>query len=154
MAVTFAITGTEQLEARLRRMGKLDAVKDLVHDAARLGHERVQEYARPHPVDTGGLAQGITVQFRELEALVTPGRRVVGIAYTVEEGRRPGRRPPKAAIARWATRHGIGTPPWVLATRIAKEGTRGVHMFERAAKDVERYIAGHLEQAGVRLVER
>lgn len=145
------VQGVEELAARLERAGRFVPVQQLVEEAGRVAQERARTYARPHPVDKGTLAEGITLDVRSLEAVVAPVRRVAGIARTVEEGRRPGQRPPKATIGRWAQAHGIGTDPWVLATDIARRGTRGLHMFERAARDAEELLRRRLDDTAARI---
>jgi hypothetical protein len=131
---------------RLRR--KLDASKvpwrAVIEDAAKFAQAKAAEYAKPHPVDTGALGAKISFKLSAsptaLEAYVRPNRAVVGLARTVEEGRRPGKPPPAATIERWARRHGIRESGWKLAQEIRRRGTKGVKMFERAAKETEKKL--------------
>lgn len=153
MGAVIEVRGNEELARRLERAGRLEPVRDLVEQAAARARELAARYARPHPADTGALGRAVEVRIQGLEALVTPARRVAGIALTVEEGRQPGQRPPKAAITLWAGRHGIGVDPWVLASRIAREGTRGVRMFARAAEETEQWLRAQAGSVAAR-VER
>jgi len=78
------------------------------------------------PVDRGQLRRSLT---HEVKA---SGRDVVGTAGTnllyarfVEEGRRPGKMPPIAAIAGWASRHGIEPDAaFLIARSIGRRGTK------------------------------
>ena len=56
-------------------------------------------------------------------------------APAVERGRRPGRGfPPREAIERWAARKLGDASLWfVVARKIARQGTRGIFMFRNAA---------------------
>ena len=78
------------------------------------------------PVDRGQLRRSLN---HEVKA---SGRDVVGTAGTnlayarfVEEGRRPGKMPPVAAIAGWAARHGIEpSAAFLIARSIGRRGTK------------------------------
>jgi hypothetical protein len=63
----------------------------------------------------------------------------------VETGRRPGKMPPIAPLALWAERK-LGVSPeestevgFLIARKIARKGTSGAHMFERAWREGENY---------------
>lgn len=75
------------------------------------------------PQDTRRLLGSITSEIQ------TTNRSIIGrvgptvrYGYWAEYGRRPGKRPPIAAIAGWARRHGIS--PFVVARAIGRRGTR------------------------------
>lgn len=136
------VEGVESLVRKLERVPT--AVRPMLEEAAKFAHGKAKEYAKPHPVDKGTIADKVKFKIAPgavpLEAFVFPAKQVMGIALTLEEGRRPGKRPPAATIERWARRHGIAENGWVLAQRIAQRGTKGVKMFERAALDTEREL--------------
>lgn len=92
----------------------------------------------------GTLGKHIHLEFRDrdLTAVVQPTRRIAGIAHTIEEGRRPGRRPPYTPIKTWMIRAGIipegkGTSKRIQFMRetIKMRGTKGLH-FMRAGQEV------------------
>ncbi len=63
----------------------------------------------------------------------------------VEMGRRPGKMPPVAPLALWAERK-LGVAPddarnvaFLIARKIAKKGTAGAFMFQRAWREGENY---------------
>ena len=78
------------------------------------------------PVDRGQLRRSLTHE------VTASGRDIVGKAGTkleyarfVEEGRGPGKQPPVATIAGWASRHGIPeASAYLIARAIGRRGTR------------------------------
>lgn len=89
------------------------------------------------PVDLGHLRASVAYDIRgrgtQLRGEVYSNREY---APAVERGRRPGRAfPPRAPLERWAARK-LGDPRlwFVVARKIARQGTKGVHMFANTAK--------------------
>lgn len=136
----------------------LDAV---VSHAIRASGFLVQrEVLRRTPVDTGTLRGSIGVRFRGRGATQTA---IVGTAVhyaeAVEEGRKPGRMPPVAAIAPWVARNlrasyvqrrtgktrrrklrsGLETRSvaYLVARAIGRRGTKGARMFQEGVKAAE-----------------
>lgn len=135
------VLGLERLRRKLRDVP--EAIRPLMTEAGGFAHGKAREYAKPHPVDKGTLAEQMKFRLASgaipLEARIYPARSIAGIARTVEEGRRPGKPPPAATIARWAKRHGypVISAGFQLQREIRRRGTKGVKMFERAAKETE-----------------
>ena len=97
-----------------------------------------REVARRTPVSTG-LLRGSIFSAQQGQP-VRWHRGVVGTpnkyAPYVEAGRRPGRMPPVAVLARWAQlKLGDSRLGYVVARAIARRGTKGAHMFKNAARD-------------------
>ena len=113
----------------------------LIEGAGIAAHKTAQRAAKPHPSDKGTLGRAILFTLRNdgMVAWVKPARSLVGLMFTIEEGRRPGRRPPYGPIKRWMTSHGIiagvrGDSKQVRAMQedIKLRGTRGVHFMAQA----------------------
>lgn len=100
------------------------------------------------PVDTGRLRASVR------SGLVDRGQaRVftdVQYAPFVEMGTRP-HWPPVSALEGWAHRHGTG--PFLVAQAIARRGTRGAHMFQRAAEERGRDALEQVDRALVAALE-
>jgi hypothetical protein len=140
--IVVTVEGVEALQRKLH--GATEPIGGIVREAGQFARDKTAQYAKPHAADKGTLGQGITLKLSAgvvpLEAVIAPNRRIMGIAVTVEEGRRPGKAPPTKAIGRWAKAHGYLNPPmtaWLLAQKIKREGTKGVFMFRHGAKDTE-----------------
>ena len=88
------------------------------------------------PQDTRRLMGSITQDIRVMPTTII-GRVGPTVRYGLwaERGRAPGRRPPIAAIAGWARRHGVN--PFALASAIAKRGTRRYRGDPRSPPFVE-----------------
>ena len=139
--------GLEALRARLRDKHFLKPTRTFLHELGRVGQKTAQRAAKPHPADKGTLGRAILLDFAldGSSARVAPAPRYAGIAFTIEEGRRPGRRPPYGPIKRWMISHGIipegrGTSKRVQEIReeIKAHGTRGVHFMAQAEKAVDK----------------
>jgi len=156
--IVVTVEGLDQLTRKLR--GVTEPIGGIVREAGIFAREKTATYAKPHAADTGALGQKITLKLGAgvvpLEATIAPNRAVAGLAWKVEVGQGPGKAPPTKAIGRWGKRHGYLSrtiTPWILAQKIAREGTRGVHMFEHAAKDTEAKVKELIGNA-VRTIER
>ena len=144
------VRGLRRLSRKLEEVP--GATRDLMERAVKFAHEEARKGARPHSVDKGTLAEGLRFEIAPgpvpLQARVYPTRRIAGIALTVEEGRRPGRRPPVEAIGRWARRHGIATNPWRLAREIGQRGTKGIKFMARAVELTKRKLPELVREVG------
>jgi len=141
------VVGLDQLRLRLREGRLLAPTRSFLQELGRVGQKTAQRAARPHPADKGTLGRAILLDFAldGSSARVAPAPSVRGIAFTIEEGRRPGRRPPYGPIKRWMISHGIipegrGTSKQVQAVReeIKAQGTRGVHFMAQAREAVDK----------------
>ena len=139
------VSGVDVLRERLRNPRFLfQSTRHLIEGAGIAARKTAQRAAKPHPADKGTLGRAVRLEVSPngLQATVDIARSVSGIAFTIEEGRRPGRRPPYGPIKRWMISHGIisagrGTSKQVQALRedVKARGTRGVH-FMAQARDV------------------
>lgn len=133
------LRGLEELKGRLDGL-KLP-IRQMMDDIVRVGHETAKRGAKPHPADKGTLAA--TVKFELAAGAIPLHARVFsksGIAFTVEEGRRPGKQPPVAAMERWLRSHGISATAWRVVQEIKRRGTRGVHFMQQAKDAMEQRI--------------
>ncbi len=132
-----------------RELGEvMDPVRDGVKDLIEFMEEEAEGFAKPHPGDTGKLAQAVKSE------LAPPGRppggkvflatgrgsgSASGLARTIEEGRRPGgKMPPVRGVKRWMRGHGMRGNPFRLARAMQQKGTEGVKFMERAAEKGEK----------------
>lgn len=138
------VTGLDALREQLRNKKFLfRPTRRLIEAAGMAARKTAQRAAKPHPADKGTLGRAILMTFRDNNqtAVVDVPRRIAGIAFTIEEGRRPGRRPPYTPIKRWMISHGIipegkGTSKRIQFMRdtIKQRGTKGIH-FMAAGRD-------------------
>lgn len=127
----------------------------IIDDAAKAGEKTARRAAKPHAVDKGTLGRAVRLKFLSpLEAIIDLAPSVRGVARVVEEGRRPGRRPPYGAIKRWGEAHGVipagrGASKYVqeLRDRIRDEGTRGVHFMEQASEVADKLVRSGVPRA-------
>ncbi len=153
MTVKVDVTGVEKLQAKLQRA--LDPVERGLAHLADYIREEAKRRAKPHPWNKGTLGNAIKVSFQgsgiALSATVAPPKATLGIAYTIEEGRRPGKPPPLKAIKRWADAGGILTNPWLLREHIKEFGTKGIHFMAGAAEAGEKRAAEFLSKAATEI---
>jgi len=130
-----------ELRPHVDRRERGMAPRRLIEGAGIAAHKTAMRAAKPHPADKGTLGRAILFTLRSdgMVAWVKPARSLVGLMFTIEEGRRPGRRPPYGPIKRWMTSHGIiagvrGDSKQVRAMQedIKLRGTRGVHFMAQA----------------------
>jgi len=154
-AITVEIEGLDKLVKKLGHV--TDPMGDLVKEAGEFAKKKVREYAKPHPVDKGTLAAGMGMELTgkgvAMRALISPAHAIWGIAQTVEEGRRAGKPPPIKSIERWGVAHGFINKGegYKLQIEIAAHGTKGVKMFERAAKDTDKALPKMVEESKKRV---
>jgi hypothetical protein len=143
MAGSGIIVTVEGLDALKRKLGgATEPIGAIVREAGIFAREKTAQYAKPHAADTGGLGRKITLQLSAgavpLSAMIIPHRPVRALAEKVEEGGNAF--VPMKPLTRWARRHGYIGPKesaWHISRLIAQRGTKGVYMFEHAAKDTE-----------------
>lgn len=148
--VSVHVEGLDKLVVKLAHV--TDPIPHLLQEAGEFARDRVKEYAKPHPVDKGTLAEGIRFELAgkgvNLQALIKPAYSIWGIAEVVERGRFPGRPPTVDRFKRWALLHRYITPvpylaegeAWKLTRYIAHHGTKGVRMFARAADETDKKL--------------
>lgn len=142
---TFVIEahGLQALQAKLRDGRLLRPTKEFVEDLGKTARKTAQHES----LGRGGKKGFGKFIFLDIEdggnvARVSVKGSVAGIVNTVEEGRKPGRRPPHTPIKKWAIAAGVipdakGNSKLVRALRedIKERGTEGVH-FMRKAQEV------------------
>ncbi|KPJ64877.1 hypothetical protein AMK68_00135 [candidate division KD3-62 bacterium DG_56] len=147
---TVQVRGLDALHQRLQSGYLFKPVKSrLIEGAGKAAHKTAQRASKGQ-AGRGTLGRQIHVDFlhRGLVARVRPTQRVAGIAFTIEYGRRPGKRPPYRALKQWAQRAGIPTPVRALQEEIKMRGTKGVGYMkaaEEAANEVIRTGIRHTE---------
>jgi len=94
--------------------------------------------------DTGALAGSIQAKVEDLTAVVQVPMNQPTAAYAIvmEQGRRPGSRPPPPqALFGWMRRHGIDEQyAWVVAHNIGLRGIPGRHYMERAFQSLQQQL--------------
>jgi hypothetical protein len=145
------VDGADQLRHALREKAFLwpPVRRKLIAGAGQAAHKTSQRAAKPHAADKGTLGRNILLEFEDkgLTARVFPARRITGLAVTIEEGRRPGRRPPYGGIKAWMLSHGLisggrGDSKLIqmMRERIRQSGTRGVGYMAEGAKAAEKVL--------------
>jgi hypothetical protein len=154
--ITVTVEGVEALKRKLG--GITEPIGGIVREAGIFAREKTAQYAKPHAADTGGLGRKITLELGagkvSLEATIIPHRPVRALAEKVEEG--GATFVPWKPLKIWATRHGYvrpGNSVLAISALIRARGTKGVHMFEHAAKDTEAKVKELIGNA-VRSIER
>jgi hypothetical protein len=144
---TAELRGLDQLHERLRPGRLLQPTRRFIEDLSNTAQRTAQRAAKPHAADKGTLGRDISIEISHDGSIarVAPNSRIAGIAFTIEEGRRPGRRPPYGAIKRWAESHGFvpvgrGNSKFIQEIReqIKSRGTQGIHFMRQADEAVQR----------------
>lgn len=133
-AFSARLEGLDTLRQRLRPGYLLKPVrKNLIESAGNAARKTAQRAAKGQ-AGTGRLGRHILVDFQDkgMTAVVMPTRTIAGIAFVINYGRRPGRRPPYRALKRWADRAGIPTKIRDLQEDIKLRGTKGLEYMEAA----------------------
>lgn len=94
-------------------------------------------------VDTNELIQGIHAEHSAngLESTIKPSDKADKYAAAVEYGTKP-HFPPISAIEPWAERHGI--PAFLVARKIAREGTEPRHFWRDTFEDLQEEVDNEL----------
>lgn len=146
------MTTFEQMDVRLRAYPRqMEAETRQALETSLLILEADQR--RNVAQDTRRLMGSITHEIQGSGAVLT-GRvgPTVGYGIVVERGRRPGKYPPIAAIQGWARRHGI--PPFLVARKIARRGTRPQPFVGPSLDRNRQRINEIFRRVGVRMVAR
>ena len=148
------VSGADALGEMLRSKNFLSSpTRRLIEYAGRAAWRTAQRAAKPHPTDKGTLGRAIRFDILPggMAARVDIARGVSGIAFTIEEGRRPGRRPPYGPIKRWMISHGIisgarGDSKKVryMQEDIKLRGTRGIHFMQQAEDIANKVLKGNV----------
>jgi hypothetical protein len=137
------VRGRDALAEQLRSKKFMWQPTRQLIDAAGKAAQKTAMRASKGQAGKGTLGKHIHLEFRDsdLTAVVLPTRRIAGIAFTIEEGRKPGRRPPYTPIKRWMIQAGIisgdkGESKRIQFMRetIKQRGTKGLH-FMAAGRD-------------------
>lgn len=150
------VRGLDELRRRLESRRLLSPVrKEIIEEAGKAGKAKAIEAAKPHAADKGSLGRAVRLRVEDggNKAIVDVAPQVAGIAFVIEEGRRPGRAPPLRVLKAWADSHGIPTPPRELQQAIRAQGTRGIHFMRQAQEEAEKVVRGQVP-AAERGVER
>jgi hypothetical protein len=156
--LTVSVVGLDALRLKLREGTVFTPARSFLKGLGRVGQKTAQRAAKPHPADKGSLGRAILLDFAldGSSARIKPARSIIGIANTLEGGRRPGKRPPYGPIKRWMISHGIitgargeGKKVQEMREDIKAKGTRGIY-FMQAAQDAVN-LAMH---AGIPKTER
>ena len=141
------VIGLDALRLKLRERRLLRPTRDFIGVLGRTAQKTAQRAAKPHPADKGTLGRALLLHMSSdgNTARVEPAQSIAGLAFTIEEGRRPGRRPPYRPIKRWLESHGFipiarGTSKQIQAVReeIKARGTRGIHFMAQAQETVDK----------------
>jgi hypothetical protein len=143
------VTGLDDLRARLSSRRLFGPVKEeLIQRAAEEAHRIAAEKSKGR-YGRKGFRNHLRTTFYDdgMIARVGISGAVVGIANTIEEGRRPGKRPPYRGIKAWALQAGIisgarGDSKKVREIRedIKDRGTSGIHFLRQAQEHAENVI--------------
>lgn len=149
-SVSVQIVGLEKLQAGVAR-GPAVLARE-VRTAMEAGSLLIEGTARSlAPKDTDRLAGSITHVIGgggvSLQSRIGPS---VSWGIYVEQGRRPGKQPPIAAIEGWARRHGVN--PYVLARSIGRKGTRKHPFMEPAFTQNSGRVIALFEALGAKVV--
>lgn len=129
------VHGLDVLRAKLDQRRLFGPVKEeMIARAAQAGKKEAEEKSKGQ-FGKKGLRGRIETHFEQdgLIARVSPIRSLAGIAFTMEHGRRPGKRPPYKRIKAWATGN-ISTPVRELQEDIKLHGTGGLFFMAEAAQ--------------------
>ena len=151
-SLTVEVKGLDKLMMKLGHV--TDPVKEMVEEAGKYAQTELRIFAKPHPGDKGTIGSASRLEFGgagvELYGRLTPAARMKGVAGVIEEGRRPGKGPPAKAMAAFAASHGIQGDKglrWRLRGAIKARGSKGVHMFAKAAEATAGKFPGLLKKA-------
>ena len=155
--------GLDALRLRLRERRFLSPTRDFLKELGRVGQKTAQRAAKPHPADKGTLGRAILLDFAldGSSARVAPSAQSAGIARTIEEGRRPGRRPPYRPIKRWMISHNIipegrGTSKRIreMQQQIRASGTRGVNFMAQAREVADKALLSGIPRTEAQIKAR
>lgn len=149
------LKGLDQLHERLKPGRLLAPTKVFIRQLAETAQRTAQRAAKPHSADKGTIGRQLLLEYSSdgQVARLYPNQRIANIAQTIEEGRKPGKRPPYGPIKRWAIAHGFvpnakGNSKMVHQIReeIMHAGTRGVHFMKTAQDTTEQAMRTGIPQ--------
>lgn len=149
------LTNTDEFIAKLKKLDEsttAECEKALKKTGMKIVSEAQKNIRKaPNTNTTGALSNsGKVVKKGELSYDAGFG---INYAEYVEEGRRPGRMPPVKQMAEWAKKKlrvpdkdkmGVG---FVIARKIARQGTKGKHFFSAALDTCKKYMEEQIEKA-------
>lgn len=142
---TFAveIKGWDVIKRKLDAGNIFTPVKHLmIEEAAKAGKKTMDEESKGQFGKKGfGRRTRITLEQGGMVGRVAIDKQVSGIAATVDQGRRAGRRPPYKPIKAWAQAAGISTPIRELQEAIKVGGTGGVFFMQEAQQVAQDTLA-------------
>lgn len=127
-------------DSNIHRVGK-----SFLRDLSIYGVKQVQIQAlNQRAADTNELIQGIHYDLSStgLESVIKPSEKADNYAAAIEYGSKP-HWPPISALEGWAERHGI--PAYLVARKIAREGTEARPYWQPAYEDLDNYVQGELQ---------
>jgi hypothetical protein len=151
------VKGLDKLVAKLGHVQ--DPLKPLFEKAAKFAHGRVQKYAKPHAADKGTLANAMKYELLggavKPYARIFPATPIVGIANTVEAGRKPGKQPSYQRLMQFVQSHGVKMgnaktvkeTAYLLALWIKAHGTKGVFFMKHGAEDTTKELPKLVNEA-------
>jgi len=147
------VKGLDVLKAKLDSKRFLGPVREeLIAHAAKIGTKTAEEKSKGQR-GTKGFKGRIETTFDSggLVAHVFPQRSIGGVAFVIEEGRRPGRRPPYRGIKKWLG--GSATRDTIEGVRkdIMERGTKGVHYMQQAQEVAQQALRDGLPKTERRI---
>jgi len=150
-AIAVKVRGLDALREQLRSKKFMWRPTRQLIEAAAAAARKTAQRASKGKAGKGSLGRAILVTFRDKgqTAVVDVPRRIAGIAYTIEEGRKPGRRPPYTPIKRWMIQANIisggkGESKRIQFMRdtIRRRGTKGIHFMAAGRDAADKVIHG------------
>ena len=147
------VHGLDVLKAKLDSKRFLGPVREeLIAHAAKVGTKTAEEKSKGQ-LGRKGLRGRIRTEFEQagLIAHVFPDRAIGGIAFAIEEGRRPGKRPPYRGIKQWLGGSASKDTIETVRKSIMLSGTKGVHFMAQAQDAAQQALRGGLPKTERRI---
>ena len=145
--LTYELHGAQDIA---RKLAKLKGpIRPMMMRVLMRGKNTAKATAKPHPGDTGAVANTIRSRLAPGE-MPAEGRVYTNIpaAQRIELGRRPGDRPAINLMKRWASRHGIPTDrAFELAEDIGRRGSKPVGFMASGAEKITEALPEELAKA-------
>jgi hypothetical protein len=148
------VRGMDVLRRKLDAGNLLAPVKEGMIQGAAKDSKQTAEEASKGRYGKKGLRNRFFIDYEQdgLIAKVHPDRSIMGIAFTMDQGRRPGKSPPQKALRPWADAAGI-TDIRQLQQDIRAGGTRPIGFMQDAEQAAQRSLQ-HREGPTERAIER
>lgn len=143
---TFEVTYSTNVPQKIGELLRLTPVKkDLIEPAAKAGKKEADEKSKGR-YGRKGLGRRTHIRFEQdgMLARVAVDSQISGIAWAMEEGRRPGRRPPYRPIKAWKEATPITMTVRELQESIKVHGTQGLHYMRDAAQVADDTLRGRV----------